>query len=122
MKVILPWVSVHDDHLVLSLKVKPGARKSAWVGVVPEATVASVTDTGGPIVRLALSVAAPPVDGEGNEEVVRFIRKSLKPFGADRVEILRGHSNPRKDVAVYAANPKLVLQELLILIAALTHT
>lgn len=47
--------------------------------------------------RLKIRIAAPPVDGEANEEVLRFIKKSLHISGA-RFSLLRGAQSKNKDV------------------------
>lgn len=49
--------------------------------------------------RLKLQVAAPPVDGEANDAIVRFFAKALG-VGRDAVEIAAGATGKRKTVAV----------------------
>jgi uncharacterized protein (TIGR00251 family) len=47
--------------------------------------------------RLKIRVAAPPVDGEANAELIHFLKKTLG-IAANRISILRGTSSREKDV------------------------
>ena len=67
------------------------------VHVVPRARATEVVGRYGDAIRIRL--AAPPVDGAANEELVRFLAERLDvPRGA--VAIVRGASARRKTVAV----------------------
>lgn len=67
------------------------------VHVVPRANVTEVAGRYGDAIRIRL--AAPPVDGAANEELVRFLAERLDvPRGA--VTIVRGALARRKTVAV----------------------
>jgi uncharacterized protein (TIGR00251 family) len=56
----------------LSLKVRPGARRTAFAGKTGE--------------LWKLQVAAPPVDGKANEEVIRFLAGLVRvPRSAVRI-------------------------------------
>lgn len=70
---------------------------SIVVHVVPRAKVTEVAGRYGDAIRLRL--AAPPVDGAANAELVRFLARRL---GVPRsaVTILRGAAGRRKTVAV----------------------
>lgn len=50
--------------MILGVQVKPNARRTRVVGWADERTV-------------ILAVAAPPVDGKANDEVVRFLARAL---------------------------------------------
>ena len=80
------WIRSEKGGLVLLLYVQPGASRTEVVGA-----------HGSPA-RLKIKVAAPPVDGAANEEVVRFFKKTLKSLGASGVEILRGATSRQKDL------------------------
>lgn len=58
------WWKVGDDGLTLSVRVTPGARRS------------EVVSTDGD--RLRIKVAAPPVEGKANAEVVRFVAELFR--------------------------------------------
>lgn len=49
--------------------------------------------------RLKMQVAAPPVDGEANDAIVRFLAKALG-VGRDQVSIASGATGKRKAVVV----------------------
>jgi uncharacterized protein len=48
---------------------------------------------------LRVRITSPPVEGRGNEEVIRLLADALK-VGRDRVTILSGQKGRRKTVAV----------------------
>jgi uncharacterized protein (TIGR00251 family) len=49
--------------------------------------------------RIKLQVAAPPVDGEANEAIVRFMAKALG-VGRDAVDIVAGANGRKKTLEV----------------------
>lgn len=67
------------------------------VHVVPRAAVTAVAGLHGDAVRIR--VAAPPVDGAANAELVRFVAARLG-VPRDAVTIVRGAGGRRKAVAV----------------------
>ncbi len=75
-----------DGSVRVEVHAKPRARKTRAVGVHGEA--------------LSLSVAAPPVDGAANDEIVRYLAE-LFGVSRTRVTLVRGGSGRRKlfDVA-----------------------
>lgn len=82
------WVSEHAEGAVLHVHGQPKASRSEFVG--PHG------DSDRP--RMKVRIAAPPVDGEANEELVRFLKKALKPFGVARVVFVRGEQSKQKDL------------------------
>ncbi len=78
------------------------------VHVQPRAKASAVAGRHGDAVKIRL--AAPPVDGAANEELVRFLAEAL---GVPRsaVRIARGHTGRRKTVVIEGLS-----------IAAVTHT
>jgi uncharacterized protein (TIGR00251 family) len=74
---------------ILTLWVQPRASKTEVVGVheLPEG------------MALTMRVAAPPVEGAANEEIVRFLKKAVGGAGV-RVEILRGATGRKKEAQV----------------------
>lgn len=55
--------------------------------------------------RLKLQVAAPPVDGEANDAIVRYLAKALG-VGRDQVTIASGATGKRKAVLVRGLGPE----------------
>ena len=77
--------------------LRPLTAGTVTVHVVPRARATEVAGTHGDAVKVR--VAAPPVDGAANAELVRFIARRLGvPVG--RVTIAAGASGRRKVVAV----------------------
>lgn len=84
----------------LPLKVVPGASRDRIVGALGEA--------------LKVAVSKPPQGGDANKAVVRVLAAALGVPVAS-VNIVRGHSNPRKEAQVVG----LSMQELTSRLAAL---
>ena len=74
-----------SDGVRLTLKVVPGASRDRIVGVLGDA--------------LKVVVSKPPQDGAANQAVVKLLAAALNIPPAS-VTILRGHSNPRKEVLI----------------------
>ena len=78
--------------------------------MVPRAGSTEVAGRHGSGVRIR--VAAPPVDGAANEELVRFLAKRLD-VPRSRVTIVRGHSSRSKTVVIVGMSTDAVLARLL---------
>ena len=86
-----PWL--REEHtgatvaLILALHVQPGAKRTEVAGTHGDA--------------LKIRLAAPPVDGKANAELLRFLADA---FGVPRhaVTLLRGESSRRKTVRIEA--------------------
>lgn len=61
--------------------------------------------------RLKLQIAAPPVDGEANEEVVRMLSELLG-IARHQVELMSGDGARRKTVKIRGMQPAQVLTRL----------
>jgi len=77
-----------SDDVVLDLHVQPGAKRTEVAGMHGD--------------RLKVRLAAPPVDGAANDELVRFVAEA---FGVPRrdVTIVSGTTSRRKRVRVEGA-------------------
>ena len=69
--------------VTLALKVVPGAKRDRIVGELGDA--------------LKVAVSKPPEDGAANRAVEQLLAEALG-LPVAQVEIVRGHSNPRKEV------------------------
>jgi uncharacterized protein (TIGR00251 family) len=78
-------LSMRGDAVLLQLSVMPNARRTEVDGLHDGA--------------LRVRLAAPPIDGRANEALVAWLAKSLGVPKRD-VEVLRGESSRRKQVAV----------------------
>lgn len=78
-------VSEKDGAVIFSVKVVPRASKTELVG-----------EHGG---ALKIRIAAPPVEGAANEELIKFLAKT---FGVAKsaIEIVAGEQGRRKTVRV----------------------
>ena len=81
----LSCLSVRGDGVLLQLSVTPNAKRTEVDGLHDGA--------------LCVRLAAPPIDGRANEALVAWLAKSLGVPKRD-VEVLRGESSRRKQVAI----------------------
>jgi hypothetical protein len=75
------------DTLVLALHVQPGAKRTEVVGMHGDA--------------LKVRLAAPPVDGKANAELIRFLAGAFGVAQRD-VTLVRGEASRAKQVRVVA--------------------
>ncbi len=83
----VPWLREEDGAVVLVLHVQPGAKRTQVDGAHGDA--------------LKVRLAAPPVDGKANAELVRFLADA---FGVAQrqIAIVRGGTSRRKTVRIVA--------------------
>jgi uncharacterized protein (TIGR00251 family) len=65
--------------------------------IQPKASRTQVTGLHGEPPRIRIQVAAPPVDGAANEELLRFLKKTLRVPSAS-LRIVRGETSKFKDI------------------------
>ena len=87
--------SEDSESITFTVRVIPRASKSEVVGEFDES--------------LKVKIAAPPVDGAANDEVVKLIAKAFGRPRAD-VEILSGHTSRTKRVCVTGGSAKRLLE------------
>ena len=93
------WLIVLNDGLLLRLLIQPKASKSEVIGPFGEPP------------RLKVKIAAPPVDGAANEELLRFLRKTLG-VPLKNIELVRGETSKMKDVQVSGLTAEQILSRL----------
>ena len=81
----VPWRREDHDTLVLTLHVQPGAKRSEIAGAHGEA--------------LKVRLAAPPVEGKANAELLRFLAEVFGVPGR-AVVLVRGETSRRKVVRI----------------------
>ncbi len=85
----VPWRREDLDCVVLSLHVQPGAKRTGVAGAHGEGSQS----------RLKIRLAAPPVDGKANAELLRFLAEAFGvPLRA--VTLLRGETSRQKAVRI----------------------
>lgn len=94
----------HDETLLINFK-EEGDSITFAVRVAARASRTGVAGEHDGALRVR--VAAPPVEGAANEELVRFLAKSLKVAARD-VEIVAGHSSKSKVLRVRGASREAV--------------
>ena len=95
------WISQTAQGVVVRVHAQPQASRTEIVGAHGEGEAA----------RLKIRLAAPPVDGKANEELLYFLKKKTGiPSGA--IELLRGDTSKSKDVLFRGASVGHVLEKL----------
>ncbi|MEK6578173.1 MAG: DUF167 domain-containing protein [Bdellovibrionota bacterium] len=84
------WLEKTPTGILIKTLVQPKASKSEIVGPHGEPP------------RLKIRVAAPPIDGEANDELLRFLKKTVRIPGV-RFELIRGQSSKQKDILCVGA-------------------
>lgn len=77
-----------DGRCALTLQIIPGARKDEIVGVHGDA--------------LKLKIAAPPVEGAANDQIVRYLSRQVLSLSRGAVRIVSGEHARRKRVEIQA--------------------
>ena len=83
-----PCLSARGDGVLLQVSVMPNAKRTEVDGLHDGA--------------LRVRLAAPPIDGRANEALMAWLAKSMGVPKRD-VELLRGESSRRKQVAIAAS-------------------
>ena len=79
------FLSVHDNAVLLSIKVQPRARKNELAGTLGS--------------ELKVRVTAPPVDSAANEAVVEFLAQTLG-IPQRQVSLVRGRTSTHKVIRI----------------------
>lgn len=95
------WLSLASDGVLVRLHVQPKASRSEVLGEYGEGKTA----------RLKVRIAAPPVDGAANDEVIRFVAARLG-ISRSRIRISRGVASRSKDLLLIGVGPSEVIARL----------
>lgn len=96
----VPWLEQTPEGVLIRIQAQPKASKS------------EVSGLHGDPPRLKIRIAAPPVEGEANQELLRFLKKALRGPGVT-LELARGHSSKSKDVLCRGMSPEEIVSRLL---------
>lgn len=78
-------LTAKDTHITFAVRVQPRASQTAITGELDGA--------------LKIRLAAPPVDGAANEELIRWLAKFFE-VARSRVEILSGETSKQKIIRI----------------------
>ena len=92
--VLPPWLHEEGDAVVLDILVAPRAARTRVLGVHDQ--------------RLKIQLSAPPVEGQANDALVRFLAELLDVARA-QVDVISGHASRRKRVRLAAVAAQRVL-------------
>ena len=88
------WYSRNrDSHYVLHVKVQPNARESEICGLLADDVVGGIDNRE----RLKVKLAAPPVDGKANKEIVAYLAKEMH-VAKSNLCLIRGEKDTHKDI------------------------
>jgi len=80
-----PYAKLGDDGLWLQCHLQPGASRDEISGIHGD--------------RLKLRINAPPVDGKANEQLIRFMAKTLG-VAKGNISLVSGHSSRQKTLFI----------------------
>ncbi|MDI1312502.1 DUF167 domain-containing protein [Prosthecobacter sp.] len=86
-------MATSNDLTQLAVRVSPSARTSAFAGWTAD-------EKGRPV--LLVKLAAPPVDGKANTELIRFLAESLD-CPKSQITLIRGTSSRQKTLELPAS-------------------
>jgi len=79
------WFEETPQGIILRIKAQPNASKSQIAGLFGEPP------------RLKVRIAAPPVDGKANQELLDFLSQMLG-LSQSKLKLIRGETSPKKDI------------------------
>jgi hypothetical protein len=91
------WISQTTDGILIRLQIQPKAARTEVSGEYGD--------------RLKIRIAAPPVDGAANEELIQFLKKQLG-IPASKLHLVRGDSSRAKDVLLVGVSIEQVITAL----------
>ncbi len=95
------WMVQHADGVIVRFHIQPKASHSKICGEYGEEGS----------VRLKIRIAAPPVDGAANEELIRFLKK-VTGVPVSRLSIIRGETSKAKDVLFQGVSMEALAEKL----------
>lgn len=97
----LPWLQPVQSSavsIIIKIRVQPNASRSQVAGLFGD--------------RLKIRIAAPPVDGAANAELISFLKKTLS-VSTTSLTLIRGDTSRNKDVLCNGLTPEEVQKKLL---------
>jgi uncharacterized protein (TIGR00251 family) len=91
------WLREHRDGVEIDVIVVPKASRTEVTGVHEG--------------RLRIRLAAPPVDGKANRELIKGMSKLLRAKKTD-IDLIRGQTSRRKVLRIRELSPATVLKRL----------
>ncbi len=82
----------------ITVQIAPGASKNEITGMVNDV--------------LHIRIAAPPVKGKANKELITYL-SHLLGIGKDRLDILKGHTSRKKLISIDGLSKVAALEKLL---------
>ena len=91
-------MAVHENRIRIPVRVAPNAARNEVTGFANGV--------------FQIKIAAPPVKGKANRELVAFLSRRLG-LGKDGVAIIKGHTSRDKTIAIHGLNQEAVTKLLL---------
>jgi uncharacterized protein (TIGR00251 family) len=85
-----PYITKTDQGVILRILVQPRASKTEFAEAMED--------------RLKLRISSPPVDGKANNEIIKFLSKTLR-LPKNRISLIRGETSRRKDIFLASTSP-----------------
>lgn len=95
------WCSQHGDTVRLNVQVMPNAKKTEAVGLIDGV--------------LKIRLKAQPIEGQANEELIRFIATKIKQ-SKKQISVVRGLTSRQKTIEIKTQQECEAVSQLLLLI------
>lgn len=93
------FIAPHPKGCLILFQVQPNASETAIMPTSPEDE------------RIRVRVAAPPVDGAANKELLSYLKKVLR-IPASNISIIRGEESRAKDICITGIDPAGIISKL----------
>ena len=93
------WCSQHGDTVRLSVQVLPNAKKTEVVGLIDGV--------------LKIRLQAQPLEGQANEELIRFIATNMK-LPKKQISVVRGLTSRQKTIEIKTQQECEVVRKILL--------
>lgn len=85
-----PFIHAAPEGTVIRIRVQPGAKKTAWAGLTPDA--------------IKVSVQVPPVEGAANRVLIEFLADQFR-LKKSEVILLKGEHSRSKAILLKGLEP-----------------
>jgi uncharacterized protein (TIGR00251 family) len=85
-----PFLHAAPEGIIIRIRVQPGAKKTAWAGLTPDA--------------IKVSVQVPPVEGAANRVLIEFLADQFR-LKKSEVILLKGEHSRSKAILLKGLEP-----------------
>ena len=91
------WAKDSKEGVIIELHIIPNAKKNEILGEYNN--------------KLKIKISSPPVEGNANKEIIKFLSKILK-INKSKIKIISGEKNRDKKIAIESINSDFILKQI----------